>query len=269
MPTQHNRQGDFMAGVPDQQKEPWEFLIPELYQAHHRENLEDIPFWLDLARKQGSPFLELGCGTGRVLIPLAEAGYSGYGLDNDPNMLAYLHQQLTPAIQKKLSTVLADLSSFQIKMHFPLIILPCNTFSTLGADDRRSALQCIHQHLPADGLFATSIPNPEILANLEPTDQAEIEMFFPHPRTLNPVQVSYIIGRTAQNITLHWYYDHLHPDGKVERVTVSTSHCLTTTAQYRNEFTSSGFLLSELYGDFDYSPHTPDSPNLIIIANKI
>jgi SAM-dependent methyltransferase len=269
MPTQYNRQGNFMGGIRGQQKDAWKSTFPELYHARHQEYRDDIPFWLDLVRKQDSPFLELGCGTGRVMIPLVEAGYTGYGLDNDPNMLVYLHQQLTPTIQKNISTVLADMSSFQIKMLFPLIILPCNTFSTLDEDDRRSALHCIYQHLSTEGLFATSVPNPEILAHIESSDQTEIEMFFPHPRTMNPVQVSYSIERTEQNITLHWYYDHLLPDGKVERLMVSTSHYLTTTAQYRNEFANSGLLITEIYGDFNHSPHTSDSPNLIIIASKI
>ena len=66
--------------------------FPKLYQAQHSEYQEDIPFWLVLASEQGSPILELGCGTGRVLHPLAEAGYTCYGLDHDPGMLAMVKQ---------------------------------------------------------------------------------------------------------------------------------------------------------------------------------
>ena len=60
-------------------------MFPQLYHAHHNRSLEDLPFWLELAAQAGDPILELGCGTGRVLIPLAQAGYHTIGLDNDPS----------------------------------------------------------------------------------------------------------------------------------------------------------------------------------------
>jgi 2-polyprenyl-3-methyl-5-hydroxy-6-metoxy-1,4-benzoquinol methylase len=41
----------------------------------------DIPFYLEYAQQCGSPVLELSCGTGRVLVPLAEAGFEIHGLD--------------------------------------------------------------------------------------------------------------------------------------------------------------------------------------------
>ena len=47
----------------------------------------DVPFYLDCARRFGGPILELGSGTGRVMIPLAEAGYEVVGLDLSPAML--------------------------------------------------------------------------------------------------------------------------------------------------------------------------------------
>ncbi len=48
----------------------------------------DVAFYIEQARKAGSPVLELGCGTGRILIPVAEAGIDIVGLDNSPAMLA-------------------------------------------------------------------------------------------------------------------------------------------------------------------------------------
>jgi ubiquinone/menaquinone biosynthesis C-methylase UbiE len=48
-------------------------MFPQLYHIHHNAHTEDLPFWLKLAQQQGGPVLELGCGTGRVLIPLIQA----------------------------------------------------------------------------------------------------------------------------------------------------------------------------------------------------
>ncbi len=58
-------------------------LFPLFYHAQHQNYLEDLPFWLGLAATQGSPILELGCGSGRVLLPLALAGHRVLGIDND------------------------------------------------------------------------------------------------------------------------------------------------------------------------------------------
>jgi len=96
--------------------------FPQLYQAHHREYIEDIPFWLDLARMQGDPILELGCGPGRVLIQLANAGYTCYGIDNDSGMLLQLKNESISGGKGKIYSVLADMTSFQFQKQFPLII---------------------------------------------------------------------------------------------------------------------------------------------------
>jgi len=258
-----------MPADPNQPENAEEAIFPLLYHAHHREYVEDIPFWLDLARQKGSPILELGCGTGRVTIPLADAGYAVIGLDHDPEMLKTCQQLTPPALSARIQFMKADLTAFQIGIQFPLIILPCNTYSTLQSKSRKSALICISQHLIPGGVFATSIPNPVILAELESSEEAEIETHFPHPTTGNPIQVSYEIIRKDQDVTLLWHYDHLLPNGQAIRSTVSTLHYLTTTDRYLDEFMTAGFNILSSCGDFDSSPHRPDSPNLIIIAEKL
>jgi hypothetical protein len=200
---------------------------------------------------------------------LADAGYFCLGLDNDPGMLTQLREEQNTGKSTPVPTILADMTAFQIQERFSLIILPCNTYSTLDSSDRRSTLNCVNQHLLSKGAFATSIPNPEILNSIETTEQPEIEMFFPHPETGNPVQVSYMLVKEIGKITFQWFYDHLYPDGQVKRVEVVTSHHLTTADQYIEEFYSAGCQVEALYGDFDYSPLSFESPNLIIIARKI
>jgi SAM-dependent methyltransferase len=274
MPTAHNRQGvnvtgKFMTSDPGHQNNKEEHIIPLYYHAHHQGFDDDLSFWLELAHGQGGPILELGCGTGRVLIPLAEDGYKCYGLDQNPKMLEFIHQQTSSKIGKKINTIQADLTAFKIGIKFPLIILPCNTFSTLGGTSRLSALGCINMHLSEGGLFATSVPNPEILSMEDSSDQSEIEMIFPHPISKNPVQVSYTIVRKLNLVTIHWYYDHLLPDGVVDRLIISTRHNLLSTSQYLNEFQKSGYAIENTYGDFNFSSLTKDSTNLIIVARKI
>lgn len=248
---------------------PKDTHFPSLYQAHHSGFTEDIPFWLNLARLQGDPILELGCGPGRILFPLANAGYTCYGLDNHPGMLAQLNKEKFSAGTKTIKTVLADITDFKIQLRFPLIILPCNTYSTLEMSGRSASLKCIRQHLTPDGIFVASVPNPEILNTLDTTTEPEFEMFFPHPETNNPVQVSYQIIKNINNVVFQWNYDHLFPDGNVERVSIRSNHTLITKDQYLTEYQSADFDVFATYGDFDNSPFNSDSPNLIIVARII
>ena len=269
MRTTPNRQGETLFVTSDNDPPNRRDFFPALYHAHHRDYVDDLTFWLDLAKKQSGPILELGCGTGRVLIPLAKAGHRIYGIDKDPGMLAVLKDNLPASDQNKVETLQADFASFQLHQQFPLIILPCNTYSTLNAGIRYQVLRCVHQHLKTGGSFAVSIPNPTTLARLDSNDESEIDSIFPHPSTGHPVQVSCDWERSASQVILNWHYDHLLPDGRVERLTTSIHHFLATTKEYRQEIANAGLRINGVYGNFDLSPYKSQSPNLILVASKI
>jgi SAM-dependent methyltransferase len=241
-------------------------MLPLLYHEHHKRHLEDLPFWLELAQQQGSPILELGCGSGRVLLPLAEAGYHLYGLDKDEAMLALLSEQIRPHLRDRITLILGDMTSFQIPQRFALIILPCNTFSSLGSSERRATLQQVHNHLAQQGLFAVSLPNPQVLRRLPRRAEAEVEEHFPHPLDGQPVQVSSSWERTSQHFVLFWHYDHLLPDGRVERYTIHVCHSLEPAEVYFAEIEATGLSIVERFGDFDKTPYSPESPFLILTA---
>jgi SAM-dependent methyltransferase len=243
-------------------------MLPQLYHAHHNRDLEDLPFWLDLAGQAGSPVLELGCGTGRVLIPLAQAGYQTIGLDHDLSMLSYLRTKIAIRLIHPPDLIAADFTEFNFATHFPLVILPCNTFSTLSTDQRMLCLRCVCQHLQEGGVFAISIPNPEILRRLPARSVAELEDEFIDPSTGNPVQVSSSWQRTGKTFILTWMYDHLLPDGRVERFEVKTSHQLISQKNYLIDIAQAGLMVKEIYGDFDCSTYSADSPHLIFLITR-
>jgi SAM-dependent methyltransferase len=235
-----------------------------LYDAHHRKYLEDIPFWQELADRQADSLLELGCGTGRVSLALAISGKRVVALDYDRLMLNYLNQKRhQPA---NLYLFLADMAAFHLAASFSLILLPCNTLSTLSVEKQLATFQCVTRHLAPGGIFAASCPNPELLNRLPAYSAPEVEDEFPHPVDGEPVQVSSSWKRSKGNFHLTWHYDHLYPDGKMERTSVSVQHRLDSLDNYRDALSSAGLELIETYGDFDFSPYQPDSPNLILIA---
>ena len=243
--------------------------LPLLYHLHHQQYAEDLPFWLKLAKQQGSPVLELGCGTRRVLQPLAEAGYKCFGIDNDLKMLDFFQNQMSDIDAGGIHLINADFLSFSFCIKYPLIIMPCNTFSTLQTGLRKTLLGHVYRHLADDGIFSISMPNPEILSSQTSEPHAEIETTFQNPGTGHPVQVSYRILRTGSQIAFNWYYDHLLPNGKIHRSEVSTTHFLASAEEYRNQIKSSGLEIEKMYGDFSGTPYSQTSPNLIIAARKI
>jgi SAM-dependent methyltransferase len=242
--------------------------FPALYHTHHSRHPEDIHFWVELARKQGGTVLELGCGTGRVLIPLAQVCPSTFGLDNDPAMLAFLRQSLPAGLRSKVNIWLADLTAFHLAANFSLIALPCNTFSTLSGEERFKMLAHVNYHLQPDGLFAASMPNPEYLARLPAVAESEVEEIFPHPFDGEPVQVSSSWERIGRTFTIHWNYDHLLPDGRVNRIPAQARHHIESPQIYMDELSSAGFGIPLLLGNFDGAPYTANSPHLIIVAAR-
>lgn len=240
-------------------------MDPVLYHAHHSLYVEDLPFWQSLAAETGSPVLELGCGTGRVIVPLAAVGHNMVGLDRDAGMLAYVRSQV-PGVARPL-LVQADLRQFAFGVRFPLIILPCNTLSTLSRPDREALYRCVSGHLAQDGWFAASLPNPALLADLPSVGEPVVEESFPHPEDQAPVQVTSAWERDETQVSITWAYDHLQVDGSVERTDAIQTYEIIPVSSLVAELIEAGFRVGETYGDYDQSPYELGSPYWIFIAH--
>jgi SAM-dependent methyltransferase len=243
-------------------------ISPVLYHAHHLRHSEDLPFWLALARVKRTALLELGCGTGRVLLHLANAGLDVFGLDLDLHMLAYLQSQVALDRRPQIKIFQADFTRFHLARRFDLIILPCNTLSTLVTDLRLALFRCVYDQLSDDGLFAASLPNPILLRRMPRVGEEEVEDTFLHPLDNEPVQVSSAWVRDALYFNLTWAYDHLLAGGQVERTQVHVKHSLEPAAAYLQDLTDAGFPFVLSFGDYDGSLYRSRSAQLILIASK-
>jgi SAM-dependent methyltransferase len=243
-------------------------INPLIYHHHHSEKIEDIPFWLELAKEVGGPILELGCGTGRVISQLAQLGQRVVGLDLNFEMLAFLKGNLSIQVLGLVDIFQADIGDFQLGRKFPLILLACNTLSTLQRETRERAFMRIREHLTEGGLFAASLPNPVQLERLPVFGESELEEIISHPVSGNPLQISSEWERFDRDMVFRWHYDQLFPDGRVERYTIEIKHTLTTLEEYQDELQTAKLNSVEIFGDFDRSKYNQDSPYLIVLARK-
>ncbi len=114
----------------------------------------DLPLWRALAAEFGGPVVDLGAGTGRVAIDLADAGFDVIAVDLDPVLLAELDRVGRPSIR----TVAADIREMTLDVRVPLVLVPMQTMQLLGgAGGRRAALDAIKATLAPGGVVAVAI----------------------------------------------------------------------------------------------------------------
>lgn len=136
----------------------------EYYDFDHAITL-DVEFYLDLARQCGSPILELACGTGRLLVPLLQAGFEVYGLDLSENMLSICRRKIA---QRQLADharlFLADMAGFNLpRKDFAFAFVALRSFMhLLTRADQLACLRSVYQHLRPGGYFALAIIAPDL-----------------------------------------------------------------------------------------------------------
>jgi SAM-dependent methyltransferase len=142
-------------------------VIAKHYDAAYasKSDLVDLPFYMDLANRSHAPVLEIGCGTGRVLLPIARRGIEIHGVDNSPPMLRVLKSHLAGEpleVRKKVHLHIDDMRSFRLTKKFPLVILPFRSLQHMfTVEDQLRALKTAAFHLDRRGTVAFDVFYPK------------------------------------------------------------------------------------------------------------
>jgi len=242
--------------------------IIRLHEAQLERFDDDIPFWIGLAETIGSPILELGCGTGRVMIPLLLVGFSVDGLDSNPAALDRLSSRMNVHNLNAGGLHRGRMQEFCVERLYNLIISPCNTFSTLSKSDATKTLENILGHLKHKGTLVLDLPNPGYILDDDPQDEVVLTDSFIEPETGNACQVftRQRYNLKSQRMSVTWTYDELHPDGKVGRHEMTLNHYLRTPAQMEQILLTAGFSSIKIYGDYDRSRFRPDAAHMLVRA---
>lgn len=126
---------------------------------------KDVPFWRQIALKAKGPVLELGCGTGRIAVPLARAGVSLVGIDRSERMLERAARRLKvlyrgqPRKRRKLRLVRGDIRSLPFADDdFEMVLAPYGILQSLLRDkDLAATLSSVARVLRPGGLFGLDL----------------------------------------------------------------------------------------------------------------
>lgn len=126
----------------------------------------DVEWYCQKAIDSRGPVLELGAGTGRVTIPIAQSGTAVTALDLDAGMLQRLRQKVAslPAdVQRRVAAHQGDMRSFTLDERFALVIIPFRAFlHNVTREDQLATLRCAHAHLRSGGELALNVFHPSL-----------------------------------------------------------------------------------------------------------
>ncbi|MFU8887141.1 MAG: class I SAM-dependent methyltransferase [Trueperaceae bacterium] len=132
---------------------------PEFYDLLNAGYRDDLAFYRGLADDHGGPVLELGAGSGRVTVALAQAGHAVVAVEPSPAMRARGAARLAAAgCGERVTWVDADMRALDLAVSVPLVIAPFHALMHLPTlDDQDAALRAARRHLGAGGAFATDV----------------------------------------------------------------------------------------------------------------
>lgn len=252
--------------------------IADLYDdvAEYRDR-PDVDFYVAEALDAGGPVLELGCGTGRVLIPTARAGVDITGLDASPSMLGECRNRLAQeaeAVRARAQLVQGDMRRFDLGRKYPLVTLPFRPFQhLLTVEDQLACLAAIRSHLHPGGQVILDLFNPWLEMLVDPNLGQEMgeESEFTSRDGRRVIRKYRIVSRdrARQVNSTELIYYITHPDGRQQR----TVHAFDFRYLFRFEaehlLARAGFEMLAVYSDYSRNPFGSSYPGeLILIARQ-
>lgn len=238
----------------------------------------DVDFFVELARDTGGPVLELGCGTGRVLIPTAREGIEIVGLDSSEPMLSICRERVADepeSVRARVDIVKGDMRSFDLGKRFALATLPFRPFQHLTTvEDQLQCLKSIHSHLIDGGKMVVDLFNPSLQRLTDEDYEAEAgdEPEFTMPDGRRVLRRYRLTERDLSNQVLHCelIYYVTHTDGSKERLVHSFPMRYLFRYETEHLLARCGFAVESSYADFEKSPiGSKEVGELIFVARKL
>ncbi|HUC53522.1 MAG TPA: class I SAM-dependent methyltransferase [Candidatus Cybelea sp.] len=236
---------------------------------------QDVAFYRDAAREFGDPVLELGCGTGRIAIELAEAGKRVTGLDLSERMLEGAVKKraaMRVETRERLHLVQGDMTRFELGEKFRLAIIPFRPLQhLLKVEQQMSCLECVRQHLTPGGRLILDVFQTDAERIHDPVHMRETlvtEYSTPDGRRVKITERVAGFHRAEQINDVEMIFSVVYPGGRKERMVFAWPLRYFFRYEVAHLLARCGFRVAAEYGNFDRTPIHDDSPEMIFVAER-
>jgi SAM-dependent methyltransferase len=237
------------------------------YDAMNAMIVADIPFYVEEARRAAGPVLELACGTGRLTIPIAQAGVEIVGLDLTPSMLDHARDKARQA-GVQISWVEGDCRTFDLARKFSLIFIGFNSMQHLHDHASLAALFAnVRKHLAPGGRFIFDVFNPSIAILNRDYSQRFLERYYEDPDGRGKVAFEqtavYDDAAQVNHITVYFSL----PDEKDFRVEQLDLRCFFPQ-ELDMLVRANGFEIEAKYGNFERKPFASRDMKQVVVCKS-
>lgn len=239
----------------------------------------DVEWYRQKAVDSRGPVLELGAGTGRVTIPIAEAGIRVSALDLDTGMLDRLRQKaatLSADARERISIQHGDMRSFTLEQRFALVIIPFRAFlHNITRDDQLATLRRAHAHLRPGGELALNVFHPSL--EYMAAHAGSYAGVWRWRETRKLAGGGFVVDSDAnrydtvqQRLESMIRTEEFAADGSLRHTyMMHLELAYLYPSDIESLLTDSGFALTRISGDFSGRPVEHDGDELIVEARKL
>src|SRR5258708_1671992 len=240
------------------------------------ERLQDVAFYRDAARDFGDPILELGCGTGRITMALAEAGKRITGLDLSERMLERAVKKraaLRVEARERVHLVQGDMARFDLGETFRLVIIPFRPFQhLLEVQQQVNCLECVRKHLAPGGRLILDVFQTDAERMHDPVHMREMlvtEYATTDGRQVRITERVAAFHRSEHRNDVEMIFFIRHRDGRQERMVFAWPLRYFFRYEVEHLLARCGFRVTALHGNFDRSVLADSSPEMIFVAERL
>jgi len=244
--------------------DPFTAIAP-FYDLDFEDYYDDVSFYRSLAEYHGDTILELGCGTGRVAVPLAQSGLKVTGVDINDAMLAVAKQRM--GTRRGLSLKRGDMTSLDLKQQFALVTVPLGGVQHLASvEDFVDAVAVIARHLAPGGVAVVDIEAPH-RDDWDPTPQPLVEHWTkPWPGGGQVTKLVSVESRPAESMKdITWHFDVAAKSGALKRVTTAFTFRTITLPEVTLAGRLAGLRTVAAFGDYEFTPFGDFSERMIVL----
>jgi SAM-dependent methyltransferase len=242
------------------------------YDLDFGERQDDLLMIEQFAARCGSPILELACGTGRLLMPLARKGYRVTGVDVSEAMLEGAQRKVRAEdLGRHVTLVRQDIQELALEGTFTLAFCAVNSFMhLLTTDAQLTALRRIRGHLGPGGLLVLDLFNPDLARLLEARGQVSLDRIMVNPDRGNRLMRfgTQTVDLAEQTLHVTYVMDEVDGQGGVQRTVFPFSIRYLFRSELVLLLRHAGYEIEAIYGSYDLDEFAGDSERLIAVARR-